>query len=72
MPLTGTSVVVGRLSRSRGVVPDISWVGGGRSVVDVGSANGTYVAARWLSDGDRIYVGGWTCLTARAVTANVR
>lgn len=101
VPLTGTSVVVGRSSRSRGVVPDIdcddtgvsrrhceiSWVGGGWSVVDLGSANGTYVAARgepvpaeplrqgerrWLADGDRIYVGGWTCLTARSVTANVR
>lgn len=101
VPLTGERLVVGRASRSRGVVPDIvcedtgvsrrhceiAWVEGGWSVVDLGSANGTYVAARgdalpteplrpgerrWLSDGDRIYVGGWTCLTTRAVTANVR
>ncbi|WP_454855131.1 BadF/BadG/BcrA/BcrD ATPase family protein [Promicromonospora soli] len=100
VPLTGERLVVGRASRSRGVVPDIvcedtgvsrrhceiAWVEGGWSVVDLGSANGTYVAARgdalpteplrpaerrWLSDGDRIYVGGWTCLTTRAVTANV-
>jgi N-acetylglucosamine kinase-like BadF-type ATPase len=100
VPLTGARLVVGRASRSRGVVPDIAcedtgvsrrhceiaWVAGGWSVIDLGSANGTYVAAagealpteplrpgerRWLSDGDRIYVGGWTCLTARAVTANV-
>ena len=101
VPLTGDRVVVGRSSRSRGVVPDIvcedtgvsrrhcelAWLEGGWSVVDLGSANGTYVAAhgealpteplrpgerRWLSDGDRIYLGGWTCLTARAVTASVR
>jgi N-acetylglucosamine kinase-like BadF-type ATPase len=101
VPLIGERLVVGRASRSRGVVPDIvcedtgvsrrhceiAWVEGGWSVIDLGSANGTYVAARgdalpseplrpgerrWLSDGDRIYVGGWTCLTARAVTANVR
>jgi N-acetylglucosamine kinase-like BadF-type ATPase len=101
VPLTGERLVVGRASRSRGVVPDIvcedtgvsrrhcelAWVEGGWSVIDLGSANGTYVAARgeavpaeplrsgerrWLADGDRIYVGGWTCLTARAVTANVR
>ena len=63
------------------------WVEGGWSVIDLGSANGTYVAGRgeavpaeplrrgerrWLADGDRIYVGGSTCFTARAVTANVR
>lgn len=101
VPLTGDRIVVGRSSRSRGVVPDIvcedtsvsrrhcelAWLEGGWSVVDLGSANGTYVAARgealpteplrpgerrWLSDGDRIYLGGWTCLTARAVTASVR
>ncbi|MFI6426303.1 FHA domain-containing protein [Promicromonospora sp. NPDC050880] len=101
VPLTGERLVVGRASRSRGVVPDIvcedtgvsrrhceiAWVEGGWSVIDLGSANGTYVAARgdelpttplrpgerrWLSDGDRVYVGGWTCLTARAVTASVR
>jgi N-acetylglucosamine kinase-like BadF-type ATPase len=101
VPLAGERLVVGRASRSRGVVPDIvcedtgvsrrhceiAWVEGGWSVIDLGSANGTYVAAhgdalpteplrpgerRWLSDGDRIYVGGWTCLTARAVTASVR
>jgi N-acetylglucosamine kinase-like BadF-type ATPase len=101
VPLTGARLVVGRASRSRGVVPDIvcedtgvsrrhceiAWVEGGWSVIDLGSANGTYVAARgesipaeplrqgerrWLSDGDRVYVGGSTCLTARAVTANVR
>ncbi|MFI2363750.1 BadF/BadG/BcrA/BcrD ATPase family protein [Promicromonospora sp. NPDC019610] len=100
VPLTGERLVVGRASRSRGVVPDIvcedtgvsrrhceiAWSEGGWSVVDLGSANGTYVAARgdalpteplrpgerrWLADGDRIYVGGWTCLTARAVTASV-
>lgn len=100
VPLTGERLVVGRASRSRGVVPDIvcedtgvsrrhceiAWVEGGWSVVDLGSANGTYVAARgealpteplrqgerrWLSEGDRIYVGGWTCLTTRALTANV-
>ncbi|PUB20314.1 N-acetylglucosamine kinase-like BadF-type ATPase [Promicromonospora sp. AC04] len=101
VPLTGERLVVGRASRSRGVLPDIvcedtgvsrrhceiAWKEGGWSVVDLGSANGTYVAARgdalptvplrpgerrWLADGDRIYVGGWTCLTARAVTASVR
>ncbi|WP_157236644.1 BadF/BadG/BcrA/BcrD ATPase family protein [Promicromonospora sukumoe] len=101
VPLTGDRLVVGRASRSRGVVPDIvcedtgvsrrhceiAWTEAGWSVVDLGSANGTYVAARgdalpteplrpgerrWLADGDRIYVGGWTCLTARAVTASVR
>ena len=101
VPLTGARLVVGRASRSRGVVPDIvcddsgvsrrhceiAWVEGGWSVIDLGSANGTYVAARgdavpaeplrqgerrWLSDGDRIFVGGSTCFTARAVTANVR
>jgi N-acetylglucosamine kinase-like BadF-type ATPase len=101
VPLIGERLVVGRASRSRGVVPDIvcedtgvsrrhceiAWVEGGWSVIDLGSANGTHVAARgdalpseplrpgerrWLSDGDRIYVGGWTCLTARAVTASVR
>ncbi|MCP2266578.1 BadF-type ATPase [Promicromonospora thailandica] len=101
VPLTGERLVVGRASRSRGVVPDIvcedtgvsrrhceiAWVEGGWSVIDLGSANGTYVAARgddlptvplrpgerrWLADGDRVYVGGWTCLTARVVTANVR
>lgn len=100
VPLTGARLVVGRTSRSRGVVPDIAcedtgvsrrhceiaWIDGGWSVIDLGSANGTYVAAcgepvpaeplrsgerRWLADGDRIYVGGWTCLTARAVTAKV-
>lgn len=101
VPLTGERLVVGRGSRSRGVVPDIvcddtgvsrrhcefAWVEGGWSVIDLGSANGTFVAARgdampttplrpgerrWLSDGDRVYVGGWTCLTAREVTASVR
>lgn len=101
VPLTGERLVVGRASRSRGVVPDIvcedtgvsrrhcelTWMEGGWSVVDLGSANGTYVAARgeavpteplrpgerrWLADGDRVYVGGSTCLTARAVTASVR
>lgn len=101
VPLTGERLVVGRASRSRGVVPDIvcedtgvsrrhcelAWVEGGWSVIDLGSANGTFVAARgdalpteplrtgerrWLADGDRVYVGGWTCLTTRAVTANVR
>jgi N-acetylglucosamine kinase-like BadF-type ATPase len=100
VPLTGERLVVGRPSHSRGVVPDIvcddagvsrrhceiAWLEGGWTVIDLGSANGTYVAARgdalpteplrpgerrWLADGDRIYVGGRTCLTARAVTANV-
>ena len=60
VPLTGARLVVGRASRSRGVVPGHRVRGhrrvppalrdrlveGGWSVVDLGSANGTYVAAR--------------------------
>jgi hypothetical protein len=53
--------------------------GGGWSVIDLGSANGTYVNDSGrpipvhvpvpLADGDKVYLGGWTVLTVRATPA---
>ncbi|MDT5028878.1 MAG: hypothetical protein QOE61_5304 [Micromonosporaceae bacterium] len=93
--LTGTEVLIGRMSRSRGIEPGIDLTGppedaavshmhallvvtpaGGWTIVDLDSANGTYLndhteqlAANQpvaLSDGDQVHVGGWTTLTVRA------
>jgi len=89
--LTGTQLLIGRRSRSRGVEPELDLTGppedagvshmhallvagpdGGWSVVDLDSANGTYVnsgtdqiAAHTpvpLDDGDTVHVGAWTTL----------
>jgi len=90
-PLRGSQVLVGRRSRSRGIMPDIDLTGppedpgishahalflpqaDGWAVVDLGSANGTYVndparpipvrAPITVRPGDRIYAGAWTVLT---------
>lgn len=90
-PLRGSQVLVGRRSRSRGILPDIDLSGppedpgishahalllpqaDGWAVVDLGSANGTYVndpatpipvrAPIAVRPGDRIYAGAWTVLT---------
>ncbi|MFI5841294.1 FHA domain-containing protein [Catenuloplanes sp. NPDC051500] len=93
-PLTGEKLLIGRLSRSRGVHPDIDLAaapedpgvshthalllneGGKWSIVDLGSANGTYVndpasaaipaeTPVPLRPGDRVYLGAWTSLTVR-------
>jgi hypothetical protein len=89
--LAGSEVLIGRLSRSRGIEPGIDLTGppedaavshmhallvatpGGWNIVDLDSANGTYLndAAEQLapnqpvalSDGDQVHVGGWTTLT---------
>jgi hypothetical protein len=89
-PLSGERVLLGRRSRSRGIVPDIDLSGppedpgvshahamlvphdAGWAVVDLGSANGTYVNDPATSipvrvpvpvePGDRIYAGAWTVL----------
>lgn len=93
--LHGTRALVGRFSRSRGVVPEVDCAGDpGVSrrhcelstdgvrwwVTDLDSANGTFVGAvgaplpaepispgvrRELSEGDRLYLGGWTRLVLR-------
>jgi pSer/pThr/pTyr-binding forkhead associated (FHA) protein len=89
--LRGSQVLIGRRSRSRGIVPDIDLTGPpedpgishahalllpqaeGWAVVDLGSANGTYVndpskpipvrAPIAVKPGDKIYAGAWTVLT---------
>jgi pSer/pThr/pTyr-binding forkhead associated (FHA) protein len=90
--LSGTRVLIGRRSRSRGIEPEIDLSGppsdsavshahalllagpdGSWAVVDLESANGTYVndgvdpippnAPCQLLDGDRIHVGAWTTIT---------
>jgi hypothetical protein len=93
--LVPPQVLIGRLSRSRGIEPDIDLTGppadpavshshailvvqpdGGWAVVDLGSANGTYVNDSAtaiepnlpvpVADGDRVHVGAWSTLTLRA------
>jgi hypothetical protein len=93
--LTGTEVLIGRMSRSRGIEPGIDLTGppedaavshmhallvvtpaGGWTIVDLDSANGTYLNDKTeqlaanqpvaLSDGDQVHVGGWSTLTVRA------
>jgi hypothetical protein len=93
--LTGSQLLIGRRSRSRGIEPDVDLTGppedagvshahallvstpdGGWSVVDLDSANGTYVNEADdpiqpnvpvpLKDGDRVHVGAWTTLTIQA------
>ena len=90
--LDGNEVLIGRLSRSRGIIPQVDLTGppedaavshmhallvatpaGTWSLVDLDSANGTYLNDApeqltphqpvELSDGDRVHVGGWTTLT---------
>lgn len=93
--LRHTSSLVGRTSRSRGIVPDIDissdpgvsrrhaqlTTDGSRWFVeDLGSANGTFVAAatgslpsdpvpagqkRELASGEQVYVGAWTRIVIR-------
>jgi hypothetical protein len=94
--LTGSEMLIGRRSRSRGIEPAIDLTGppedtgashvhallvatpeGPWTVVDLDSANGTYVndgadpiAANQpvpLADGDRVHVGAWTTLTLQAI-----
>jgi FHA domain len=89
--LTGSQLLIGRHSRSRGIEPDIDLTGppedagvshahallvaqpaGGWAVVDLDSANGTYLNGGIdalapnvpvvLSEGDRVHVGAWTTL----------
>lgn len=93
--LVPPQVLIGRLSRSRGIEPDIDLTGppadsavshshailvgqpgGGWAVVDLGSANGTYLNDSAtaiepnvpvpVADGDRLHVGAWSTLTLRA------
>jgi hypothetical protein len=93
--LVPPQVLIGRLSRSRGIEPDIDLTGppadpavshshavlvvqpdGGWAVVDLGSANGTYVNDSAtaiepnlpvpVKDGDRVHLGAWSTLTLRA------
>lgn len=93
--LSGTQVLIGRHSRSRGIDPRIDLSGppedpgvshshallvhgedGTWAVVDLDSANGTYVnddtdavapnVPVVLQDGDRVHVGAWTTLTLTA------
>jgi hypothetical protein len=93
--LVPPQVLIGRLSRSRGIEPDIDLTGppadpavshshailvvqpdGGWAVVDLGSANGTYVNDSAtaiepnrpvpVADGDRVHVGAWSTLILRA------
>jgi hypothetical protein len=93
--LSGSQLLVGRRSRSRGIEPDIDLTGppedagvshahallvstpeGGWSLVDLGSANGTFLNEGTdpieantpvpLKNGDRIHVGAWTTLTVQA------
>ena len=91
--LTGAEILIGRLSRSRGIEPGIDLTGppedaavshthallvatpGGWNIVDLDSANGTYLNEATeqlapnqpvpLSDGDQVHVGGWTTLTVK-------
>jgi hypothetical protein len=89
--LTGSQMLIGRHSTSRGIEPDIDLVGppedvgvshahallvaqasGGWAVVDLDSANGTYLNGGIealapnvpvvLAEGDRVHVGAWTTL----------
>jgi len=93
--LSGTQVLIGRTSRSRGIEPGIDLTGppedagvshshallvaspdGGWSIVDLDSANGTYLndateqlepnQPHPLASGDRIHLGAWTTLTVVA------
>jgi len=89
--LTGTEVLIGRRSRSRGIEPAIDLTGPpedagishthalllatatGWNVVDLDSANGTYLNDATepipphqpvpLTAGDRVHLGAWTTLT---------
>lgn len=93
--LRHTSLLVGRASRSRGIAPEIDISGdpgvsrrhaqlttdGARWFIeDLGSANGTYVAAatgdlpsepiaggqkREIASGEQVYVGAWTRIVIR-------
>ena len=93
LPLGPGPVLIGRASRTRGVAPDVSCdadTGVSRrqaelrladnrwSVIDLGSANGTFVQRPGtglprtpiagpveLNPGDSIYVGAWTRLAVR-------
>jgi hypothetical protein len=89
--LSGSQLLIGRRSRSRGISPEIDLTGppedpgvshahalllphaaGGWAVVDLGSANGTYVNDPMkpvpvrvpvpVKPGDRIFAGAWTVL----------
>ncbi|GAA0712028.1 FHA domain-containing protein [Dactylosporangium roseum] len=97
--LTGTRLLTGRRSRSRGIEPDVDLSGppedpgvshahamllagadGGWSVVDLGSANGTYLndgtdpieadRAHPLRGGDRLHIGAWTTLILQAAAGS--
>lgn len=93
VPLTVSSALIGRRSRSRGTVPEIDCssdpgvsrrhallerTGGRWFIEDLGSANGTYVAAAGaplpehpitpgrrveVGAGDTVYLGAWTRLS---------
>ncbi|GIH95072.1 FHA domain-containing protein [Planobispora siamensis] len=92
VPLTGAEARIGRVSRSRNLVPEIDLSGppedpgvshlhavllpapgGGWTLIDPGSANGTVVNGRQIAvnepvpvgDGDRIHLGAWTLITLR-------
>ncbi|GII05378.1 FHA domain-containing protein [Planobispora takensis] len=92
VPLTGAEARIGRISRSRNLVPEIDLSGppedpgvshlhavllpapgGGWTLIDPGSANGTLVNGRQIAvnepvpvgDGDRIHLGAWTLITLR-------
>jgi pSer/pThr/pTyr-binding forkhead associated (FHA) protein len=89
--LSGSQLLIGRRSRSRGINPEIDLTGppedpgvshahalllphaaGGWAVVDLGSANGTYVndpnkpipvrVPVPVKPGDRVFAGAWTVL----------
>jgi hypothetical protein len=93
--LVPPQALIGRLSRSRGIEPEIDLTGppadpavshshailvvqpdGGWAVVDLGSANGTYLNDSAtaiepnlpvpVADGDRVHVGAWSTLILRA------
>lgn len=93
--LTGSQMLIGRHSTSRGIEPDIDLTGppedvgvshahallvaqpsGGWAVVDLDSANGTYLNGGIdalapnvpvvLAEGDRVHVGAWTTLILQA------
>jgi pSer/pThr/pTyr-binding forkhead associated (FHA) protein len=90
--LSGAQALIGRPSRSRGILPEIDLSGppadpavshahalflaqpdGGWAIVDLESANGTYVndspdpiapnTPTPITGGDRVHLGAWTTIT---------